>query len=59
MVFIKNVQVKVKEIKEDGVKQKATARTTFPGGGGRGGALPIMDYTGRLRPKGVPVLGWR
>ena len=25
------------------------------GGGGGGGFLPIMDYTGRLRPKGVPV----
>ena len=24
-----------------------------------GGLLPIMDYTGRLRPKGVPFLGWR
>ena len=27
-------------------------------GGGRG-LLPIMDYTGRLRPKGVPFSGWR
>ena len=25
-----------------------------PAEGGGGGALPIMDYTGRLRPKGVP-----
>ena len=24
-----------------------------------GGILPITDYTGRLRPKGVPFLGWR
>ena len=24
-----------------------------------GGALPIMDYTGRLRSKGGPFLGWR
>ena len=24
-----------------------------------GGALPIMDYTGRLRPKGVPFSSWR
>ena len=23
------------------------------------GTLPIMDYTGRLRPKGVPFSGWR
>ena len=23
------------------------------------GVLPIMDYTGRLRPKGVPFSGWR
>ena len=23
------------------------------------GALPIMDYAGRLRPKGVPFSGWR
>ena len=30
---------------------------TKPQGGG--GVLPIMDYTGRLRPKGVPFLGWR
>ena len=22
-------------------------------------ALPIMDYTGRLRPKGVPFSDWR
>ena len=28
--------------------------------GGRGeGVLPITDYTGRLRPKGVPFLDWR
>ena len=26
---------------------------------GGGGVLPIMDYTGRLRPKGVPFSGWR
>ena len=30
-----------------------------PGGGGGGGVLPIFDYTGRLRPKGVPFSGWR
>ena len=24
-----------------------------------GGALPIMDYTEKLRPKGVPFSGWR
>ncbi len=29
------------------------------GGGGGGGALSIMAYTGRLRPKGVPFLGFR
>ena len=29
------------------------------GGGGGGGALPIVDYTGRLRPKGVPFSDWR
>ena len=29
-----------------------------PGGRGRG-VLPIMAYTGRLRPKGVPFLGFR
>ena len=23
------------------------------------GAPPIMDYTGRLLPKGVPFSGWR
>ena len=26
---------------------------------GVGGVLPIMDYTGRLRPKGIPFSGWR
>ena len=30
----------------------------IPGGGG-GGVLPIMAYTGRLRPKGVPFSGFR
>ena len=25
-------------------------------GGGEGGVLPIMDYTGRIGPKGVPFL---
>ena len=30
-----------------------------PGGGGGGGTLPIVDYTGRLHPKGVPFSGWR
>ena len=30
-----------------GLKTEVQAR-------GGGGALPIMDYTGRLRPKGVP-----
>ena len=29
----------------------------IPGGGG--GVLPIMAYTGRLRPKGVPFSGFR
>ena len=31
------------------------------GGGGRGGGglLPIMAYTGRHRPKGVPFSGFR
>ena len=24
-----------------------------------GGVLPIMDYTGRLHPKGAPFSGWR
>ena len=32
-----------------------------PGGGGGGGgwALPVMEYTRRFRPKGVPFSGWR
>ena len=30
--------------------------TDNPGGGG---VLPIMGYTGRLRPKGVPFSGFR
>ena len=42
--------------KNKNLKPKSAA--LLPGGGG-GGALPIMDYTGRLRPKGVPFLGWR
>ena len=29
-------------------------QTTITPGRGGGGALPIMDYTVRLRPKGVP-----
>ena len=29
------------------------------GGGGGGSLLPIMDYIGRLRPKGVSLSGWR
>ena len=29
------------------------------GGRGRGEALPIMAYTGRLRPEGVPFSGFR
>ena len=28
-------------------------------GGGGGGGLPIMAYTGRLRPKGLPFSGFR
>ena len=37
-----------------GVIEKVS-QLQFPGGGGGGGsALPVMDYTGRLRPKGVP-----
>ena len=31
----------------------------LPGGGGGVGVLPIMDYTGRLRPKEIPFSGWR
>ena len=33
--------------------------TPWRGGGGGGGALPIMVYTGRFRPKGVPFSGCR
>ena len=32
------------------------AISSIPGGGG---VLPIMAYTGRLRPKGVPYSGFR
>ena len=33
-------------------------RTARDGGGGGGGrVLSIMDYTGMLRPKGLPFLG--
>ena len=28
-------------------------------GGGGGGVLPILAYTGRRRPKGVPFSGFR
>ena len=35
-----------------------TAAVLYPPGGG-GGVLPIMAYTGRLRPKGVPFSGFR
>ena len=31
----------------------------FPGGGGGGAMLPIMDYTGRFFPKRAPFAGWR
>ena len=38
-----------------------TTRTECPGGpyGVPGGRTPLMDYTGRLRPKEVPFSGWR
>ena len=26
---------------------------------GGGVVLPVMDYTGRLWPKGIPISGWR
>ena len=29
------------------------------GSRGGGGGLPIVDYTGRLRPNGVPFSDWR
>ena len=32
---------------------------TVPGPKPGGGGLPIMAYTGRLRPKGVPFSGFR
>ena len=35
------------------------ARGGGGGGVGWGGVFPIMDYTGRLRPKGVPFSGGR
>ena len=38
--------------------QFATKVTVRPAGEG-GGALPIMDYKGGIRPKRVPFLGWR
>ena len=43
-------------VKEDGRSSRTAhhvlyCTVPFPGGGG---ALPMMAYTGRLRPKGVP-----
>ena len=35
------------------------SRLANPVGGGGGGVLSIMAYTGRLRPKGVPFSGFR
>ena len=32
---------------------------SLTGVGGGGGVLTMMAYTGRLRPKGVPFLGFR
>ena len=41
-------------LKESGYSE----RVNFPGVGG-GGVLPMMAYTERLRPKGVPFSGFR
>ena len=38
---------------------KRLIKKELEAGGGGGGVLPIMDYTGRLRPKGVPFSGLR
>ena len=42
-------------------KNKMAAKRGGAGhtGGGGGGLLPIMAYTGRLRPKGEPFSGFR
>ena len=37
--------------------QNEDLKDIAPGGGG--GVLPIMTYTGRLRPNGVPFSGFR
>ena len=42
---------------EDSLPDKVSRGTVDPGGGG--GVLPIMAYTGRLCPKGVPFSGFR
>ena len=39
------------------ISERGSKRHRRPGGGG--GVLPIMTYTGRLRPKGVPFSGFR
>ena len=39
----------------EGFKGSPIMVGSFPGGG----VLPIMAYTGRLRPKGVPFSGFR
>ena len=38
------------------VKEKVNDDVSIPVGGG---VLPIMSYTGRLHPKGVPFSGFR
>ena len=40
------------------MRSSALALSRAVGGGGGGGSLPIMDYIGRLRPKGVLFSGW-
>ena len=40
-------------------EQNLTCDPQLGGGGGGGGVLPIMAYTGRFRPKGIPFSGFR
>ena len=45
------------ETGESACRDRTWQLLSSPGGGG--GVLPLMAYTGRLRPKGVPFSGFR
>ena len=56
---IQRLQQELIKISKDLVKTKAELKEKREKiKGGRVGVLPIMAYTGRLRPKGVPFPGF-